>query len=200
MTSTIHPYSTEPDLVVLRNLFADVESNTRGKRDLADDENLPSPEIIEKTAGDHSVTTTSLDEASIARLKAFNDPTNPAFQPTVFTTWDESHIPPLLNNWIVRPYARVAMRIVRHPTDVVFLTHLLLYSTVNLGSAVYLFLPGKFTYWHGVAHAVYTLWCAGSFTLMLHNHIHNNGVCRGCLPTNIMNANAGTISVIVLLR
>ena len=174
MTSTIHPYSTEPDLVVLRNLFADVETQNRGSIKAVPVTEKPPPEIIEKDAGDHSIDNEA-DAASIARLKAFNNPTDPAFQPTVFTTWDADHIPAPINDWIVRPYARIAMRIVRHPTDVVFLTHLLLYSTVNLGSAAYLF--WRFNWLHGVVHAVYTLWCAGSFTLMLHNHIHNNGMC-----------------------
>ncbi|KAK5127264.1 hypothetical protein LTR08_004472 [Meristemomyces frigidus] len=171
MGSNIHPYSTQPDLVVLNNLFTDVKHDNRGNVGPA--ANKTPPEVIEKHADDLSIENDA-DEDSIARLKALNDPHNPAFQPTVFTTWDEDHIPEVVNKYLIRPYARVAMKVVRHPTDVVFLTHLLLYSTVNLGSAIYLF--RHFNYFHGVAHAVYTLWCAGSFTLMLHNHIHNNGV------------------------
>ena len=64
----------------------------------------------------------------------------------------------------------------RHPTDVVFLTHIIQYLTINLGSALWLFY--HFTYLHGVVHAAYTAWCVGSFTLMLHNHIHNNGILK----------------------
>ena len=171
LTPNIHPYLTQPDLLVLDNLFHDVHNGIRGKDIPAEEK--PAPEIIEAMADDSSVTY-SHDAESIAQLKALNNPDDAAFQPTVFTTWDEKDIPDPVNRYLVRPYARIAMRIVRHPTDVVFLTHLLLYLTVNLGSAIYLF--NHFTYLHGVGHAVYTLWCAGSFTLMMHNHIHNNGV------------------------
>jgi hypothetical protein len=45
---------------------------------------------------------------------------------------------------------------------------------VNLPSAVYLFY--NFSWIHGIIHAAFTFWCAGSFTLLMHNHIHNNGV------------------------
>lgn len=173
LTPNIHPYLTQPDLLVLDNLFHDVHKGIRGKPNAVSSDQKPAPETIEALADDSNITHDH-DATSIARLKALNDPSDPAFHPTVFTTWDEKDIPEPINRYVVRPYARVAMRIVRHPTDVVFLTHLLLYLTVNLGSATYLFY--HFTYLHGVGHAVYTLWCAGSFTLMMHNHIHNNGV------------------------
>lgn len=66
------------------------------------------------------------------------------------------------------------MKVVRHPTDVVFLTNILMYTCINLPSAVLLF--RHFTYLHAVLHVAFTFWCTGPFTLMLHNHIHNNGV------------------------
>ncbi|KAK1088920.1 hypothetical protein LTR48_001105 [Friedmanniomyces endolithicus] len=171
LSPNIHPYLTQPDLLVLDNLFRDVHDGNRGKSSTTDPK--LSPETIEALADDTNINTNH-DAASITRLKALNNPNDAAFQPTVFVTWDAKDIPEPLNHYIIRPYARLAMQIVRHPTDVVFLTHLLLYSTVNLGSAMYMMFY-HFTYLHGVAHAVYTLWCAGSFTLMMHNHIHNNG-------------------------
>ncbi|KAG8627190.1 hypothetical protein KVT40_004673 [Elsinoe batatas] len=147
MPSTIDPYLTESDLVILENLFRDKSK----------------------------ASTVDLDDAAaLARLQALNDHSSPQFQPTVFTTWDEKDIPVWLNKYLVRPYTNVAKRIVRHPTDVVFLTHILLYLSVNLTSAIYLYL--NFSYIHGVSHAAFTFWCAGAFTLMLHNHIHNGGV------------------------
>jgi hypothetical protein len=66
------------------------------------------------------------------------------------------------------------MKIVRHPTDVVFLTNILMYTFINLPSAILLF--RNFSYLHALAHVAFTFWCTGPFTLMLHNHIHNNGV------------------------
>ncbi|KAK1026049.1 hypothetical protein LTS16_022696 [Friedmanniomyces endolithicus] len=174
LSPKIHPYLTQPDLLVLDNLFYDVHDGNRGKPATIDSK--LSPETIEARADDTNINTNH-DATSISRLKALNNPNDAAFQPTVFVTWDAKDIPEPINHYIIRPYARLAMRIVRHPTDVVFLTHLLLYSTVNLGSAMYMMFY-HFTYLHGVAHAVYTLWCAGSFTLMMHNHIHNNGVLK----------------------
>jgi len=170
MAAKIHPYLTQPDLIVLESLFYDAKTQNRGQPGTPAEK--PPPEVIEQCA-DQQPIEHDVDQEHIGRMKAMNNPKDPAFSPTVFTTWDEKDIPEFVNYYLVRPYARVAMRIVRHPTDVVFLTHLLLYLTVNLGSAIYLF--RNFSYLHGVAHSVYTLWCAGSFTLMMHNHIHNNG-------------------------
>ena len=171
MSTNIHPYLTEPDVVVLRNLFQDVEKDIRTECKPTD--SVPPPETIDKIAHEKEVAVDH-DRSAIDHLKALNDPDSLDFQPTVFVSWDEKDIPEFLNYYIVRPYARRAARIVRHPTDVVFLTHILMYLFVNLPSAIWLFT--NFTYIHGVAHAAFTFWCAGSFTLMMHNHIHNYGV------------------------
>lgn len=171
MGAEIHPFLTEPDLIVLGNLFEDVQQGVKGRT-----EEKPAPEVIEAKAAELEPITHDHDRAAIDRLKAFNNAQSPDFVPTVFTSWDDKDLPDVVNHYIVRPYVRVAVRIVRHPTDVVFLTHLLIYLFVNIPSAVYLFY--HFTYLHGVLHSVYTLWCAGSFTLMMHNHIHNNGVLK----------------------
>jgi hypothetical protein len=170
--NNIHPYLTEPDLIVLGNLFEDVKQDIRGRK--GDPSKPSSPEILEEKAPETEPISHDHDAAAIARLKALNDVHSPAFQPTVFTAWDEKDLPPWLKHYLIDPYTRWAIGIVRHPTDVVFLTHILVYFLVNVPSAVYLFY--NFTYVHGVLHSVYTLWCAGAFTLMMHNHIHNNGV------------------------
>ena len=171
MAMKIDPYLTEADTVVLQNLFKDVDKDARTGR--SPNDIIPSPEAIDRIANDKTDHPPQ-DQAAIDRLKAFNDPGGPDFKPTVFVTWDDKDIPLFINQYLVQPYAKVAARIVRHPTDVVFLTHILLYLFVNLPSALWLFY--RFSYLHGIAHAVFTFWCAGSFTLMLHNHIHNNGV------------------------
>lgn len=173
MEPIINPYHTQPDIVVLKNLIQDVKCDIRGTPRSHD--TTISPEIMEKNADDKDETFDH-DIKTVNRLKSYNDPTSTDFAPTVFTTWDEAAIPSTLNTFVVKPYARIAMRIVRHPTDVVFLTHIILYLTVNLGSAVWLF--KRFSYIHAVAHFAYTSWCIGSFTLMMHNHIHNNGVLK----------------------
>lgn len=180
MSINIHPDLTEADRIVLNDLLQDVkhgehvQSNaesgepiTAGSVDEAADE-----QQSEQSAGKDQVAT----EDAIARLKALNTQKDPSFQPTIFTIWDSKDIATSFNAHVVQPCSRVAQGIVRHPTDVVFLSHLLLYLTTVLPSAVYLLWPGCFSWTHGVAHTVFTMWCAGAFTLMLHNHIHNNGM------------------------
>lgn len=172
MSSDIHPYLTEPDLVVLQNLFNDVDkanSSTQAK----DLETAGEAEKLTKTAN-NDIDLLKTDKGALERLRALNDPTHPQFTPTVLVTWDDKDIHPILNRYLVRPYTAIASKIVRHPVDVVFLTHILLYTFANLPSAIYLFY--NFTYIHGVLHSAFTFWCAGGFTLMMHNHIHNGGV------------------------
>ena len=171
MEPRINANFTEPDIVVLKNLIQDIQNDCRGS--LKSGNEVVSPEMIEKTS-DKERGVFDHDRESIQRLKAYNDPQSLDFRPTVFTTWDDKDFPRVLNEYLIKPYARVAMRIVRHPTDVVFLTHIILYLTLNLGSATWLFY--NFNYLHGIAHSLYTFWCIGSFTLMMHNHIHNKGV------------------------
>ncbi|KAF4548117.1 Hypothetical protein D9617_31g063530 [Elsinoe fawcettii] len=170
MPSTADPYLTQSDLIVLENLFRDNQSR-QSKDTSRTSSRDTTPDITTESKGvDFN------DAAELARLRALNDSTSPDFQPTVFVTWDEKDIPAWLNQYLVRPYANIAKGIVRHPTDVVFLTHIILYLTVNLPSAVYLYF--HFNYIHAIAHGLLTGWCAGSFTLLLHNHIHNGGVLK----------------------
>lgn len=168
MKTEFDPYLTQPDIVVLKSLIQDVKNDVRSDSG-APEEKAPVEQIDikETTAGDQ-------DEESIALLKSYNDPKSIEFTPTVFTFWDNKDISESLNNYIIKPWTRIAMRIVRHPTDVVFLNHLIQYMTINLGSAIWLYY--NFSYIHAVAHTVYTVWCAGAFTLLMHNHIHNNGI------------------------
>ncbi|SMR52278.1 unnamed protein product [Zymoseptoria tritici ST99CH_3D1] len=153
----IDPYLTESDQILLKDLYQDIKQTNASSQDITSKSN---PET----------TTTS----AITHLKALNDPTSPSFSPTIFVSWDTTSLPLILQTHLIHPYARFATTIVRHPTDIVFLTHILLYLTILLPSALYLF--HAFTYLHATAHLIFTVWCAGGYTLMLHNHIHNNGV------------------------
>jgi len=161
MDHHVNSYLSDSDLVVLENLLHDVRLST----------------VHQDTdcgATHQASGARESDSDTVTRLMAMNDPTSPDFAPTVFVSWDDKDIHPFLNRHIVHPYARLASRIVRHPTDIVFFTHILMYLFVNLPSALYLFY--NFSYLHGVLHTGFTFWCIGSFTLMMHNHIHNNGV------------------------
>ncbi|KAA8569348.1 hypothetical protein EYC84_001000 [Monilinia fructicola] len=92
-------------------------------------------------------------------LEALNDENNERFEPTVFTSWDQEDLERLP---------------VRRPTDVVFLTHIILYLTTSVPSAIILY--NRFSLLHGFCHWIMQALYCGPFTLMLHNHIHNNGV------------------------
>lgn len=151
-------FFTPADNVILRELFQDVR-NVRG------------------TGNQEEV---SLDEQreSLNVLSNINDEKHPDFQPTIFATWDynlkDIKVANDIRTLVLRQYVTWARTVVRRQTDVVFLTHIILYFLTSVPSAIYLFY--SFNYLHGIAHLLMTVWYSGSFTLMLHNHIHNNGV------------------------
>ena len=97
--------------------------------------------------------------------------------PTVFTNWDYKNLPlsnDTLQGIFLNSYISWAQTIVRNPVDVVFLTHILLYLSTSVPSAIYLYY--NFNIIHAIFHWLIQLSYCGSFTLMLHNHIHNNGL------------------------
>ena len=146
-----NPYLTHPDHIVLDSLYQDIRDGpTSSKQD------------------------SNHDQEALEHLRALNNPSHPKFEPTVLSMYDRKDIPAWVNRLILDPYGRIATKIVRHPTDVVFLTHILWNMFITLPSAVYLF--HHFTYLHAVLHAAHAVWCAGPFTLMMHNHIHNHGI------------------------
>ncbi|EME45460.1 hypothetical protein DOTSEDRAFT_79442 [Dothistroma septosporum NZE10] len=157
--NNVHPYLSEPDIIVLNNLFEDASEQSKSEK---------KPETSALNGRPNH------DQIAIDRLKALNDPTHPDFEPTVFVSWDDKDFSESFRRYVVKPYTNLAIGIVRHPTDVVFLTHILTYLLINVPSVVWLFY--NFTYIHGILHVAWTFWWTGSFTLMMHNHIHNNGV------------------------
>lgn len=69
---------------------------------------------------------------------------------------------------------RWARGVVRVESDVVMITHLLLYMSTTIPSAAYLFY--NFHWWHAVLHCVVQGWYMGAYTLLRHQHIHMRGV------------------------
>ncbi|KAL8796441.1 MAG: hypothetical protein Q9182_007374 [Xanthomendoza sp. 2 TL-2023] len=121
MIPHVHPFLTQPDLVVLSNLSRDVHTADKPELPLSQDdpkENLPD------------------DKAAVQILTDFNDETSKNFQPTVFTGWDQKDIPKTIQRYLVQPYTTWAKPIVRRPTDVVFLTHIIIYLTTSVPSAL----------------------------------------------------------------
>jgi hypothetical protein len=75
---------------------------------------------------------------------------------------------------VVVPYIAFAKKVVRHETDVLMLTHLIMYFTTSVPSAIWLFY--RFTYLHGIIHFAMQFWYVGAYTLLRHQHIHQRGV------------------------
>lgn len=88
---------------------------------------------------------------------------------------DLAKLPSILKT-LLQSYIRIARQIVRVETDVVMLTHLILYFTTSVPSAVLLFQPGHFNWFHGIAHYVMQTYYVGTYTLMMHQHIHMGGI------------------------
>jgi hypothetical protein len=149
-------FFTASDVIVLDELYRDINDAEASKVQ----ESREQPQI------------------ALDRLSGLNDPNHLNFQPTVFCTWDvegpKKKSGRSLRENILQLYIDWARTVVRHETDVVFLSHIILYFITALPSALYLF--HNFNLVHGIVHLLLIIWYSGSFTLMMHNHIHNNGV------------------------
>ncbi|OJD15305.1 hypothetical protein AJ78_04422 [Emergomyces pasteurianus Ep9510] len=184
----IDPNLTRPDLIVLQELFDDI-SNLRNQA-VKTAENQPSlgsgadKPTVDKTENRRRPNKNRPAEsngplaskASVETLAAFNDPRHTDFEPTIFVTWDLKDIKPprLLNDYLLQPYVNLGRRIVRVETDVVMLTHLLLYFATSVPSAIFLFYRPNWI--HGVLHWIMQSYYVGTYTLMMHQHIHMGGI------------------------
>lgn len=147
--SHMNPLLTTADSIVLRNLLHDASSS-----------------------GDSSKARS--DQISKDALAALTDDCSDAFETTVFTGWDRKVLPDWLSDKLLLPYILWAQGVVRRRTDVVFLTHIMLYLLTSVPSALMLYY--RFSYTHAVGHWLMQAYYCGPFTLLLHNHIHNGGV------------------------
>lgn len=115
---------------------------------------------------------------TVKKLHDMNDASSPDFDPTVTQLWEtpelRNKLSPAFQQYVLDPYIDWAKTVVRVPTDVVMLTHLILYFTTIVPSAFYLYY--RFSYLHGILHWAMMGYYCGAFTLMKHQHIHGNGV------------------------
>lgn len=116
------------------------------------------------------------DPSTVEKLQALNDPLHNDFEPTVFVSWDmwQIKLHPLLNRYFLQPYFEWARKVIRVDTDVVMVTHLILYFTTSFPSAIFLFL--RFSWIHGLLHWLMQSYYVGTYTLMMHQHIHMRGI------------------------
>ncbi|KAJ6107768.1 hypothetical protein N7523_009091 [Penicillium sp. IBT 18751x] len=140
-------------------------------------------EVLLNDIGANDETTSPLQEKigsteTIKKLHNMNDASSPDFDPTVTQLWETAELreklSPAIQQYVLDPYINWAKTVVRVPTDVVMLTHLILYFTTIVPSAFYLYY--RFSYLHGILHWAMMGYYCGAFTLMKHQHIHGNGV------------------------
>ncbi|KAI0133543.1 hypothetical protein BJ170DRAFT_165774 [Xylariales sp. AK1849] len=189
-TITISADLTPPDVVVLRNLASDIRLGrdqsaqeqptnghiyTNGKSSRSID---PAPQNDSSLESSRKDGVTSRSSADIAKMIADNDPASKDFEPTIFVSIDHrdlrSRLHPVIYKYILQPYVSWARHVVRTETDVVMVTHLILYFATSVPSALWLF--HHFTYLHGVLHTAMQFYYMGTYTLMMHQHIHARGI------------------------
>jgi len=180
----VSPFLARPDTIVLETLIRDASTaingndngkaygHTNGKANgKANGNSNGSTNGNTKDKTDYEMD----DAESIALLNDINDIKTKEFEPTIFTMLDvDLDGKSVLHQYLIKPYVQWASKAVRRDTDIVFLTHIFTYMFTSVPSAILLYY--RFSWWHGAIHALMTLFYAGPFTLMLHNHIHNNGV------------------------
>ncbi|KAL4934547.1 fatty acid desaturase [Aspergillus undulatus] len=171
----IDPNLTGPDLQILKNLLNDAESASppREEKDSA-----AGARNRGKKSPKNGHQEPPSDEVTIQRLKALNNAQDPEFEPTVFVTWDMKDLDklPKLAKDLLQRYIALARKTVRVETDVVMLTHLILYFSTSVPSAILLF--RNFTWLHGIAHWIMQTYYVGTYTLMMHQHIHMGGILK----------------------
>ena len=120
------------------------------------------------------------DVSTIFRMEALNDTESPVFVPTVFTSLDlhgiENRIPAEVFDYLVTPYVLLTQSLARNPADAVFVTHLILYFTTLVPSAVYLFY--NFTWTHAFMHLAFQTSLTGTYKAMMHHHVRDRGVLQ----------------------
>ncbi|KAK3191163.1 hypothetical protein K4F52_002749 [Lecanicillium sp. MT-2017a] len=196
----LDPALTQQDRVVLKSLARDVHLRRAASAGSPNDdqpaaaagEAVSRSTSAEKLQADCTPTTRSAtikaqdarpdaavthDELrDVAKLKAMRDPSHADFKPTVILSTDDidNLFPPFIANTIIHPVARAAGRIARHETDAVMVLHLFLYLATSIPSAVLLY--RHFSYLHGVGHVIMQFYYVGTYTLMMHQHIHQRGI------------------------
>lgn len=175
---------TAQDFIVLKHLEQDIQlqSDNGLAQDSARSSGSSSPTThsddgaSRRVDASSNVATTKISASvddSVSKLKAMREPKNQRFEPTILLTVDdvESRLPA---KSFLRPFLRSLRGVARHETDVVMVLHLALYFSTSIPSAVYLY--RHFSYIHGILHMIMQFYYVGTYTLMMHQHIHQRGI------------------------
>ena len=180
--TSIDPQLTESDVIVLNNLIRDSGGIGNADQNVRDIEllqalNDETGDLFQPTVftgwdvghgGILRQPSNSLNTFSIPAVEKSNDKKNCA------EVQSNSSLFQNLRDRVLHHYIKWASTVIRRPTDIVFLTHIILYLATLIPSAIYLYY--SFSWLHGIAHLALVAYYCGPFTLLLHNHIHNNGV------------------------
>ena len=130
------------------------------------------PSVIEKDR--KTILAPDDDADTLHELAALTDSTSKHFQPIIFTSWDNTRLPAWFETFLVRPYVRLAGSAVRKPSDIVYVSHLLVLSLIGLPSFVLLFV--RFSWLHAVLHWMFVVYFVGPYSIITHHHIHGPGI------------------------
>ncbi|PHH83587.1 hypothetical protein CDD82_6615 [Ophiocordyceps australis] len=147
---------TPADVVVLKSLCNDIEACSSRVGSEKDGSTL---------LGDKALNQSSTTCLADDKLK-----------PTVLLSTDDysERVPGGINKLVIEPFIRWAQQAARHDSDVVMIIHLILYFSTSVPSAFLLY--RNFNYAHGVGHLVMQIYYIGTYTLMMHQHIHQRGI------------------------
>lgn len=174
---------TRADRVVLRNLGRDIGASSSEAESSDLDSGIGSEQASSNgdahgdgRVNDGEAGRWSKTAQEVATLKAMRNPASSQFEPTVLLSVDDcsERVSPAINSHLLGPYVRLARKVTRHQTDVVMITHLILYFTTLVPSAVFLY--RRFSLLHGILHSAMHIYYLGSYTLMMHQHIHQRGI------------------------
>lgn len=155
--SSIDPDLTSADRLVLGNLLQDADA----------------PKSCSARSSARSADRTS-DSQTLDDLAALSNPNSTHFQLVIFTSCDYSEFPYWIRTHILQPYISWATGVVRHRSDLVFLTYILVLFTIGIPNLVLLFV--HFNWFQAVFQWVLITYFVGPYSILLHNHIHARGV------------------------
>ncbi|KAL9468996.1 hypothetical protein ACSS6W_010690 [Trichoderma asperelloides] len=167
---------TRADHIVLKNLENDIIKRREARSELSKSDNDWHHVSAEAQAEPQDEMDSIEATKDIALLKSLGNPNDAHFEPTIFVSIDDlpNRLPKSVNNLVLQPFVRWARKTARYDTDVVMIVHLILYFTTSVPSAILLF--RNFNLIHGCIHAVMQVYYVGTYTLMMHQHIHQRGI------------------------
>ena len=151
----VNPALTRADGIVLKQLLQD-------SQDLHQCTNSPSRQLD------------STDCNTLHTLAALSDSCSDQFEPVIFTSWDDNRVPGWANTYLLQPYIRWASTLVRKPSDVVYVSHLLILFAFGIPNFVLLFF--HFNWFQALAQWMFITYFVGPYSIISHHHIHGRGI------------------------